>query len=78
MYKLGIEEAEELEIKLPTLAGSWRNKGSSRKTSSASLITLKPLTVCITTNYGNSSKDRGTRLTYWSPDKLVCTSRSNS
>ena len=47
MYKLGTEEAEEPEIKLPTLAGSWRNQGSSRKTSSASLITLKYLTVYV-------------------------------
>ena len=25
MYKLGLEEAEELEVKLPTFVGSWRN-----------------------------------------------------
>ena len=56
MYKLSIQEAEEPEIKLPTLAGSWRNQESSRKTSSASLITLKPLTACITTNYGKFFK----------------------
>ena len=36
MYKLGFEEAEEPEIKL-TFAGSWRNQGNSRKTSTASL-----------------------------------------
>ena len=44
--------AEEPEIKLPTFAGSERKQGHSRKTStSASLITLKPLTVWITTNW---------------------------
>ena len=48
MYKLGFKEEEEPEIKLPTFIGSGRNQGSSRKTStntSASLTTLKPLTV---------------------------------
>ena len=44
--KLGFKEAEELEIKLPTYAGSWRKQGSSRKTSTfASLTVLKPLIV---------------------------------
>ena len=44
MYKLGFEEVEELEIKLPTLVGSWRKQGNSRKIS-ASLTMLKPLSV---------------------------------
>ena len=53
LYKLGFEEAEEPEIKLPTLVGSWRKQRRSRKTStSASLTTLKPLTLWITTNCG--------------------------
>ena len=44
------EKAEEPEIKLPTFFRSWRKQGSSRKPStSASLTTLKPLTVWITT-----------------------------
>ena len=44
MYKLGFEEAEEPEIKLPVFVGSRGKQGSSRKTStSASLTTLKPL-----------------------------------
>ena len=52
MYKLGFDEAEEPEIKLPTFIGSWRKQGNSRKTStSASLTTLKPLTLWITTNW---------------------------
>ena len=52
MYKLGLEKAEESEIKLPPFTGSWRKQGNSTKTStSASLITVKPLRVCITTNY---------------------------
>ena len=41
----------ETEIKLSTFIGSWRKQGNSRKKStSASLIMWKPLTVWITTN----------------------------
>ena len=31
MYKLGLEKAEEPEIKLPTFVGSSRKQGNSRK-----------------------------------------------
>ena len=41
MYKLGFEEAEEPEIKLPTFTGSWRKQGNFRKISTSdSLIML--------------------------------------
>ena len=53
MYKLGWENAEEPEIKLPTFDESWRKQRCSRKTStSASLTILKPLTVWITRSCG--------------------------
>ena len=53
MYNLSCKEAEKPENKLPTFVGSWRKQGSSRKTSTfASLTTLKPLTMWITTNCG--------------------------
>ena len=52
MFKLVLEKAEESEIKLPTSAGLWKKQENSGETStSASLITLKPLTVWITTNW---------------------------
>ena len=51
MYKLGFEETKELEIKLPIFVGSWRKQRNSRKTSSTSLATLKPLTVWFTTKW---------------------------
>ena len=35
MYTLGLEKAEEPEIKLPTFVGSWRKQGNSRKTSAS-------------------------------------------
>ena len=57
MYKLDLENAEEPEIILPSSVGSQRKEGNSRKTStSASLTTLKPLTVWITTNCGKFLK----------------------
>ena len=71
MNKLGFEEAEISQIKLPTVGGSWRKQGSSRKTStSASLSALKPLTVWITTNCGKFLEDTG------SPDHLTCLLRN--
>ena len=57
LYKLDLEKAEEPEIKLPTSTGSEKKQEYSRKTcSSASLTTLKPLTVWITTNCGKFLK----------------------
>ena len=48
MYKLDLGKAEEAEIKLPISVGSEKKQGDSRKAStSASLTTLKPLTVWI-------------------------------
>ena len=58
MFKLVLEEAEEPEIKLPTSAGSSKKQESSRKTSTSALLTMpKPLTVWITINCENSSRD---------------------
>ena len=62
MYKLDLDKAEELEIKLPTSIGSWKKQEKSRKTStSASLTMLTPLTVWIPTNCGKFLK----RWEYW-------------
>ena len=62
MNKLGLEKAEESEIKLTTFIGSERKQGDSRKTpTSVSWTMLKPLNVWITTNYGNSSRDGNNR-----------------
>jgi len=46
VYKLDLEKVAEPELKLPTSIGSHKKQENSRKTStSASLTTLKPLTV---------------------------------
>ena len=53
MFKLDLEKAEELVIKLPTSLCSLKKQENSRNTStSASLTMLKPLTVWMTTNCG--------------------------
>ena len=52
MYKLHLEKAEKPEIKSSTFIGSWRKQGNYRKTStSVSLTTLKPLIMCVKTNW---------------------------
>ena len=57
MFKLDVERAEELEIKLPTSVGSLKKQESSRKISISTLLTMpKPLTVWTTTNSGKFFK----------------------
>ena len=78
MFKLDLEKAEEPEIKLSTSTGPKKKQKSSRKTSnSASLTTLKPLTVWITTKW-KILRDGSTRPPYLPPKISVCRSRSNS
>ena len=70
MYKLNLEKIEEPEIKLPACDGSQKKKENSRKTStSASLTTLKSLTVWMTTNW-KILKEMGI------PDHLICLLRN--
>ena len=70
MFKLGLENVEEPEIKLPILAGSQRKQGNFRKTStSVSLTTLKPLTVWLITDW-KALKEMGI------PDHLTCLLRN--
>ena len=72
MFKLDLEKAKEPEIKLPTSAGSLKKQENSRKTStSASLMTLKPLTEWITTNCGKFWK-RWEYQTTWPASWETC------
>ena len=72
MCKLDLEKAEEPEIKLPTSIGLLEKQESSRKAStSALLITLKPLTVWITTNWGKFFKTWEYQTT-WPASWEVC------
>ena len=72
MFKLDLEKAEEPEIKLPTSVGSKEKQGKSRKTLiSASLTTLKPLTMWIFHNkLWKILKEMGI------PDHLTCLPRN--
>ena len=73
MFKLDPEKAEEPEIKLPTSAGSQKKQESSRKTStSASLITLKLLTVWITTNCRKFLKRWEFQIKVFSNESALC------
>ena len=79
MFKLDSEDAEEPEIKLLTSDGSKKKQESCRKTStSASLTTLKSLTVWITTNCRKFFKRWEYQIPYLPSEKFVCRSRSNS
>ena len=78
MFKLGLEKAEEPEIKLPTSVGSLKKQESSRETSTLALSTMpKPLTVWITINCGKFF-ERDTRPADLPLEKSVCRSGSNS
>ena len=52
MFKLDLEKGEEPEIELLKSVGASKKQENTRRTSSASLTMLKPLTMWITTNYG--------------------------
>ena len=69
MFNLDLEKAEEPETKLPTSAGSSKKQESSRKTS-ASLTTLKPLTVWDHNKLWKILKEMGI------PDHLTCLLRN--
>ena len=74
IYKLGLKNAEEPEIKLLTSAGSLKKQESSRKTSVSALLTKpKPSTVWITIleyNYWKILKEMGIQ------DHLTCLLRN--
>ena len=70
MFKLGLEKAEEPEIKLPTSVGSLKRQESLRKTSTSTLLTMpNSLTVWITTNW-KILQEMGI------PDHLTCLLRN--
>ena len=50
MFKLGLEKAEEPEIKLPISIGSYKQQESSRKTSTSALLTTPKAFDCVDHN----------------------------
>ena len=71
MYKPVLEKAEEPEVKLPTSIGSSKKQENYRKIS-ASLTMPKVLTVWITINCGNSSRNGNTRQPDLPSEEFVC------
>ena len=79
MFELDLEKADKPEITSPISTGLSKQQDSSRKTSISALLAMpKPLTVWITTNCENSSRDVNIRPSDLPPEKSVCRSRSNS
>ena len=75
MFKLVLEKAEEPEIKLPTSAGSWKNKRVPEK----HLFLLYWLCQSLwlygsQENVGNSERDGNTRPPDLPLEKFVCRS----
>ena len=78
MFKLDLEKAEELEIKLPTYVGSLKKQENSRKTATSALL-IMPKSLCGSQQtVENSERDGNTRPPDLPPEKSVCKSRSNS
>ena len=78
MFKLVLEKAEELEIKLPTSAGSWKKQESSRKTSICFIDYAKAFDCVDHNKLENSERDGNTRPPDLPLEKPVCRSGSNS
>ena len=65
MFKLDLDKPEEPEIKLPTSFGLSKKQESSRKIYTSALLTMqKPLTVCITRNFGKFWKRQEYQITW--------------
>ena len=79
MFKLGLEKAEEPEIKVPTSVGSLKKQESSRKNIYFCFIDYaKAFNSVDHQKLENSERDGNTRPAYLPPEKSVCRSRSNS
>ena len=75
----GFRKGRGTRDQLPTSAGSWKKQESSGKTSISALLTMpRPLTVWITRNCENSSRDGNTRPPDLPLEKSVCRPGSNS
>ena len=71
MFKLDLEKAEELEIKLPASVGSWKKQESSRKTSTSAFIDYTKAFDCVDHNkLQKILKEMGI------PDHLTCLLRN--
>ena len=77
-FQMDLEKTEEPEIKFSTSTGSEKARKISPESTSASLTTLKPLTVWITTTCGKFLKRWNSRPPDLPPEKPACRSGNNS
>ena len=78
MYKLALEKAEEPEIKLPTLVGSWRKQEEVPQNIYFCFIDYIKAFNCVDHNKLENFLTYGTsRWPYLSPEEPVGRSRSN-
>ena len=71
MFKLDLEKADELEIKLPTSVESWKKEESSRKKPTSDFWLCKSLWLCGSPHtVDNSSRDGNTRPPDLPPENL--------
>ena len=79
VFKLDLEKAKELEIKLPTSAGSSK-KQEFQKNIYFCFIDYAKAFGCVDHNelWKTLKEDGNTRPPYLPPEKSVCRSRSNS
>ena len=68
MYKLGLEKAEEPEIKLPTFTEPWRKQRNSRKASTCFTDYVKALDYVDHDKLENFWRDGNSRPPYLSPE----------
>ena len=71
MFKLGLETAQEPEIKLPTSTGSSKKQESSRKTSTSALLTMPKPWLCESQQTGRLFK-RWEYQTTWPASCEIC------
>ena len=79
MFKLDLEKAEELEIKLPTSVGLSKKAREFQKNIYFCFIDYAKAFDCVDHNkLWEMLKERNTKPPYLPPEKSVCRSRINS
>ena len=79
MFKLDLEKAEELEVKLPSSIGSLKKQESFRKNIYFCFIYYAKYFDCGSKQtVENSERDENTRRPYLPPEKPICSSGRNS
>ena len=78
MFKLGLEKAEEPEVKLPTSAGHWKKQEFQKNIYFCFIDYAKPFDCVDHSKLENSERDGNTRTPDLPLEKPVCRSGSNN